>query len=140
MRIHVTACVYVLFFASQLALTRGEMACLLLAVGSVITAEMLNTSLEKLCDFTQKKTNRYIRLIKDIAAGAVFVCAMFAALVGVVVLCRDELWAALYGILLDPVSVLLFGASLAVALVFIFVGPVGISEKTTELFRKKNGK
>ena len=31
MRIHLVACAYVLFFASQLSLSRGEMACLLLA-------------------------------------------------------------------------------------------------------------
>ena len=57
MRIHLTMCVYVLFFASRIELTRGEMACLLLAIGSVMTAETLNTSVEKLCDFTQKHTN-----------------------------------------------------------------------------------
>ena len=54
MRIHLVACAYVLFFASQLSLSRGEMACLLLAIGGVMTAETLNTALEKLCDFAQK--------------------------------------------------------------------------------------
>ena len=53
MRIHLVACAYVLFFASQLSLSRGEMACLLLAIGGVMTAETLNTALEKLCDFAQ---------------------------------------------------------------------------------------
>ena len=81
MRIHLTMCVYVLFFASRIELTRGEMACLLLAIGSVVTAETLNTSVEKLCDFTQKHTNHLIRVIKDMAAGAVLICAVFAALV-----------------------------------------------------------
>ena len=72
MRIHLVACAYVLFFASQLSLSRGEMACLLLAIGGVMTAETLNTALEKLCDFAQKNLNRYIRVIKDMAAGFVF--------------------------------------------------------------------
>ena len=70
MRIHLVACAYVLFFASQLSLSRGEMACLLLAIGGVMTAETLNTALEKLCDFAQKNLNRYIRVIKDMAVGA----------------------------------------------------------------------
>ena len=71
------------------------MACLLLAIGSVVTAETLNTSVEKLCDFTQKHTNHLIRVIKDMAAGAVLICAVFAALVGIVVLFRPELWDCL---------------------------------------------
>ena len=75
MRIHLVACAYVLFFASQLSLSRGEMACLLLAIGGVMTAETLNTALEKLCDFAQKNLNRYIRVIKDMAAGAVLLSA-----------------------------------------------------------------
>ena len=33
MRIHLVACVYLLFFASRLSLSRGEMACLVLAAG-----------------------------------------------------------------------------------------------------------
>ena len=40
MRIHLTACAFVLYFASQLSLSRGEMACLLLAIGMVMAAEL----------------------------------------------------------------------------------------------------
>ena len=38
MRIHLVMAVYVLFFASQLSLSRGEMACLVLAIGNAPTA------------------------------------------------------------------------------------------------------
>ena len=76
MRIHLTACAFVLYFASQLSLSRGEMACLLLAIGMVMSAELLNTAVEKLCDFNQKSQNRYIRVIKDMAAGAVLLAAV----------------------------------------------------------------
>ena len=58
MRIHLVMAVYVLFFASQLSLSRGEMACLVLAIGAVMAAEALNTAVEKLCDFAQKNQNR----------------------------------------------------------------------------------
>ena len=36
MRIHLVMAVYVLFFASQLSLSRGEMACLVLAIIPII--------------------------------------------------------------------------------------------------------
>ena len=83
MRIHLVMAVYVLFFASQLSLSRGELACLVLAIGAVMTAEALNTAVEKLCDFAQKNQNRYIRFVKDVAAGAVLLSAVGALLAGV---------------------------------------------------------
>ncbi len=92
MRIHVTAAVYVLFFAS-LGVSRGEFAALL-AVAVVITAEGFNTAIEMLCDYAQKSYNRFIGRTKDIAAGAVLISAVFAAFVGIAVLWRPKaLWA-----------------------------------------------
>lgn len=137
MRIHAVTCVYVLFFASRLGLSRGEMACLILAIGTVTAAEAMNTAVEKLCDFTQKRQNQLIRVIKDMAAGAVLLCALAAALVGVVVLFRPELWAALWEICSQPSALALFLLSLAAALVFVFVGPARLGEKAQALFGKR---
>lgn len=136
MRVHTVMCVYVIFFASFLGLTRGEFACLLLSIGSVMTAETLNTSLEKLCDFTQKSTNRLIRVIKDMAAGAVLICALFAAGVGVVVLCRPELLVFLRFLVQTPLYLGLLLLSLLAALVYVFAGPVRIAESARRLFGK----
>lgn len=133
MRIHLVACAYVLFFASQLSLSRGEMACLLLAIGGVMTAETLNTALEKLCDFAQKNLNRYIRVIKDMAAGAVLLSAIAALLVGVVILFRPELW----GIVSHPAALGLLALSLAVAAGFVFLGPAWVAERWDALRRRR---
>lgn len=123
MRVHLTACVYVLFFASRMELSRGELACLILTIGAVMTAEALNTAIEKLCDFNQKHLNPRIRVVKDVAAGAVLLCALAAVLVGVVILFRPELWACLREICVQPVSLILLLLSAGLALVFIFAGP-----------------
>lgn len=128
MRIHLTACVYVLFFASQIGLTRGEMACLCLTIGFVMAAEAMNTAVEKLCDFTQKHLNPRIRVVKDVAAGAVLLSALSAVLVGAVVLLRPQLWQVVWKICSGPWSLGLFLLSLAAALVFVFVGPVKLKE------------
>ena len=122
MRIHLVACAYVLFFASQLSLSRGEMACLLLAIGGVMTAETLNTALEKLCDFAQKNLNRYIRVIKDMAAGAVLLSAIAALL---------------WGIVSHPAALGLLALSLAVAAGFVFLGPAWVAERWDALRRRR---
>lgn len=133
MRVHLTACCYVLFFAFRLSLTRGEIACLVLTIGAVMSAEAMNTAVEKLCDFIQKHLNPHIRVVKDVAAGAVLLCALAAVLVGAVIFLRPELWQAALEICSDPLSLALFLLSLAAALIFVFIGPV----KICGFFRRK---
>lgn len=128
MRIHVTAAVYVLFFSPFLGVSRGEYAALILAIALVITAEGFNTAIEMLCDFAQKSYNPFIGRTKDIAAGAVLVCAVFAAIIGIVVLWRPaELWTLICLIFTTPLYAVLFILADILALIFIFVGPVGIA-------------
>ncbi len=133
MRIHITACLYVLFFAFRLELSRGEAACLLLTIGVVMATETMNTAVEKLCDFTERRQNAHIRLVKDLAAGAVLAAALFAALVGIVIFARPEFLELLHGFCLDPLSLGGLILSFAVAFVFVFVGP----EKLGKAFREK---
>lgn len=133
MRVHLTACCYVLFFAFRMHLTRGETACLVLTIGAVMSAEAMNTAVEKLCDFAQKQQNPRIRVVKDVAAGAVLLCALAAVLVGVLIFLRPELWQAVAELCSDPLSLGLFVLSLIAAFVFVFVGPA----KIRDFFRRK---
>lgn len=134
MRIHLTAAVYVLFFARFLGVSRGEFAALLLAIALVITAEGFNTAIEMLCDYEQKSYNPFIGRTKDIAAGAVLISAVFAAFVGVAVLWRPEaLWALAVRIFTSPLWCPVFLIAAVLAIVFVILGPLGIAS----LFEKK---
>ena len=48
-----------------------DFAMILLATGLVLTAELLNSAIEALCDFLEPGENEKIGAIKDIAAAAV---------------------------------------------------------------------
>ena len=48
-----------------------DFAMILLATGLVLTAELLNSAIEALCDFLETRENEKIGAIKDIAAAAV---------------------------------------------------------------------
>ncbi len=56
-----------------------------LAVALVIMAEIFNSCIEKTIDYISLERNEKARVIKDMAASAVFVVSCFAFLVGVVV-------------------------------------------------------
>lgn len=124
MRIHAAACGYVLFFALKMGLGRGELACLLLSMGLVTGVEAMNTAVEKLCDHVCKQQNPEIGRVKDLAAGAVLLCAIFAALMGGAVLLRPELWAVIMDIVGTGWKLGAFGASVAASLGLIFLVPL----------------
>lgn len=54
---------------------------ILIVCSNVIIVEMINTCIEKICDFIQPNFDRRIGIIKDIAAGAVFLFAILAVIV-----------------------------------------------------------
>ena len=69
-----------------LGIPRLEWLAVLLAIVSVWTAEALNTAFELLCDVASPEFHPLVEAGKDIAAGAVLICAIGAAITGVLVL------------------------------------------------------
>ena len=61
-------------------------AAVLLASGLVIASELLNAAFERLADAVHPSPHPLVGAAKDASAGAVLVCAVAAALVGLVVL------------------------------------------------------
>lgn len=131
MRIHLSVACYVLFFGFRMGLSRGELACLAVTVGAVMSAEAMNTAVEKLCDFAENRRNPHIRVIKDIAAGAVLLCALAAVAAGVLLFLRPALWEAVLEIYRTPAMLVPFLFFAVLDLVFIFAGPLRIAEWVT---------
>ena len=62
-------------------ISRSDWLFQILAICLVLTAESLNSAIEKIADFIHPDFNKKIGFIKDIAAGAVFFAAVFAIFV-----------------------------------------------------------
>lgn len=63
-----------------LKLTLAEWVAVVICIALVISTEIMNTCVEKVCDLYSEETDERIRVIKDLAAGAVL-CAAFGALI-----------------------------------------------------------
>lgn len=83
-RIHITAACYVSVFAllGNLDTIRYAVLCLCFAV--MMSAELMNTAIERLCDKQAVGYDKTVKQAKDIAAGAVFICAVFCVVIGIV--------------------------------------------------------
>ena len=122
-RVHICAVGFVTWFAVRFyGLSRAEWAVLLLTYAAVISAELFNTSIERLCDRVSPEKDEHIKRSKDTAAGAVLVSAIFAVIVGVTLFWDTERFA-LVGeyFLAEPVRFVLLGAAIAAAAVYVFL-------------------
>lgn len=84
-RIHCAAALVVLAAACWLGVSRLEWTALLLAIALVMGAEALNTALEYVVDLASPDWHPLARDAKDVAAGAVLLCSLGAAAVGLLV-------------------------------------------------------
>ena len=82
-RIHMTAAVYVACAAAMAGLDAVRCAVLCVCFALMMGAELMNTAIERLCDRQATGYDNLVREAKDIAAAAVFLCALFCVVVGV---------------------------------------------------------
>ena len=69
-----------------LKLNIAEWIAVILCMGLVLSTEILNTCVEKVCDLYSKEEDERIKVIKDLAAGAVLVSAICALITAVLIL------------------------------------------------------
>lgn len=84
-RFHSLAAVLVVSLGFILNITTTEWLFVVLAIGLVITAEALNTAIEKLVDMVSPEKNTNAGWVKDVSAGAVLLASICALIIGLLV-------------------------------------------------------
>lgn len=82
---HLIATAAVVTAGSVVGITRAEWTAVVLCIGMVVAAELFNTAIERLVDLVSPERHPLAGQVKDIAAGAVLVCAAAAAIVGLII-------------------------------------------------------
>ena len=83
--IHALATLVAVSAGLVLQISRHEWLGVTLAIAAVWTAEALNTAFEALCDVAMPEFHPKVEQAKDVASGAVLICAAGAVVIGVVV-------------------------------------------------------
>lgn len=84
-RIHAVATLLVVAAGILFRITAREWIAVVLCIGMVISAEAVNSSIERCADFVKQERDDRKRDIKDLGAAAVLVCAIAAAVVGCII-------------------------------------------------------
>jgi diacylglycerol kinase len=74
-----------LLISALIKISTIEWIAVCFCIAFVFTMEMVNTAIEKLCDIIHEERHIGIKKVKDIAAGAVLVAAMFSLITGAVI-------------------------------------------------------
>lgn len=85
MKVHLLAAAVAVGAGLALRISTADWACVLLAVGLVLTAEALNTVVEALTDLVAPQFHPLAKIAKDTAAGAVLIASAAALAAGLVI-------------------------------------------------------
>lgn len=84
--VHLPVAILVLAIGVICQVGISKLCCLLLCIALVITAELINSSIESLAAAVTDQEDSRIRDSLDIASGAVLAATLFAVIVGLVIL------------------------------------------------------
>lgn len=81
-KIHCAACIVVIIISFLLRLSAVEWTIVFIAIGIVFITEIFNTTVERMIDYIKPNIHPLAGVIKDIAAGGVFIAAIMSAIIG----------------------------------------------------------
>ena len=84
-KIQIVIAVLVTIAGFILSISTTEWVFQCLAIALVMSVEGINTAIEAVADFIHPEHHNKIGIIKDIAAGAVFISAFFAVIIGFII-------------------------------------------------------
>lgn len=96
MRIHLVVVLLVSVFGVLFRISAVEWMFCILCFALVLGAELFNSALESVVDLVSPGYHKLAEDAKDMAAGAVLVCAIFSVVVGLIVF-LPKVWDWLFG-------------------------------------------
>ena len=83
--IHLMATLVAICLGFVFTISKTEWIAIIICIGMVLAFETINTSIELLCDARFPEYDKRAEIIKDTAAGAVFLVAMAALTIGIMI-------------------------------------------------------
>ena len=85
LQIHIVIAFCVVATGTYFSLTTAEWFAIGMCITLVVSFELINSAIEKLCDVYSEEENTKIKYVKDVSAAAVLMVAIFSAVVGLIV-------------------------------------------------------
>src|SRR4051794_3087953 len=83
MRIHLIASIFVIGCSFFFSISKLEWLFVIVAIGGILSLELINTAIERVVDMITEEYHPLAKQAKDLAAGAVFIYAVTAVVIGI---------------------------------------------------------
>jgi undecaprenol kinase len=94
-RVHLVIALAVVIAGLWLHITLNQWAVLTLVISMVLVVELINTAIEVMVDLVSPDYHPLAKTVKDLAAGAVLVVAIFSIITGIIIL-GPPLWQRIF--------------------------------------------
>lgn len=84
-RIQVVIGITAIILGFTLSISSFQWMLVLFCTGLVISLEMINSAIERFCDMVTTDFHPGVKIIKDVAAGAVLVASIFSLIIGLII-------------------------------------------------------
>ncbi|MDR7000426.1 diacylglycerol kinase family protein [Neobacillus niacini] len=85
MRIHLLISFLVVGVSFFFSITKVEWLFVIIAIGGMMALELINSAIERVVDLVTEEYHSLAKQAKDLAAGAVFIYAIFSVIIGIIV-------------------------------------------------------
>ncbi len=93
-QIEVVIGIIVVMLALLFPLSPVERSVMFLLIGTVLTLELLNTAFERLLDMLKPRIHPYVKVVKDMVAGAVLIGSLTSLTIGLIIF-LPHIWSLL---------------------------------------------
>src|ERR1700712_2601500 len=84
-KIQLLVAVVAVLFGWRFKISAAEWIVVLTCIATVLSFEMINSSVEKLCNLVHPKYHPAVKTIKDMCAGAVLFVSVISAIIGAII-------------------------------------------------------
>ena len=84
-RIQAVIALFVVIVSVVLKISAMEWIIIMICIAAVLSLEMVNSSIEKLCDLVHTEYHPVIKTVKDVSAAAVLWVSIISAVVGTII-------------------------------------------------------
>lgn len=122
MKLHIMAAVLVLLFSFIYGITRFDFLIICLTIALVLICELFNTAVEMIMDIVMDIYHPKVKIIKDIAAGAVLISAIVSLMVAYFVFFQRFSFDLKTGIKFmheSPIHIIIIALVISIIIVFV---------------------
>ncbi len=83
--VHLGVDLFAIILGFYFGISTTEWALLVISMGALLGMELLNTSVEELCDFLHPNIHPSIKVVKDVSSAAVLAIAIATAIVALII-------------------------------------------------------